>query len=129
MASPSAPHSLHNQILLILLDFFLFIPFATYINSVSYQLSSEPLQQPRLGFLPPILPPALWFVLAGLLFLFFPFYLFIYLFTYLLTYLLTALGLHCCAWAFSSCGKQGLLFVTVHRLLIAVASLVAEHGP
>ena len=33
---------------------------------------------------------------------------------------LAALGLHCCAWAFSSCGEQGLLFVAVHRLLIAV---------
>ena len=44
--SPSAPHSLDNQILLILLDFFLFIPFVTYINSVSYQLSPEPLRQP-----------------------------------------------------------------------------------
>ena len=30
--------------------------------------------------------------------------------------------------AFSSCGKRGLLFVAVYRLLIAVASLVAEHG-
>ena len=39
-----------------------------------------------------------------------------------------ALGLHCCAWAFSSCGKQGLLFVEVHALLIAVASLAVEHG-
>ena len=29
---------------------------------------------------------------------------------------------------FSSCGEQGLLFVAVRRLLIAVASLVAEHG-
>ena len=28
-------------------------------------------------------------------------------------------------WAFSSCGEWGLLFVAVHRLLIAVASLVA----
>ena len=28
---------------------------------------------------------------------------------------------------FSSCGEQGLLFVAVRRLLIAVASLVAEH--
>ena len=27
-----------------------------------------------------------------------------------------------------SCGERGLLFVVVHRLLIAVASLVAEHG-
>ena len=48
-------------------------------------------------------------------------YLFIYLF-------LAALGLHCCMQAFSSCGEQGLLFVVVRRLLIVVASLVAEHG-
>ena len=48
--------------------------------------------------------------------LFFKFYLF-----------LAALGLHCCAQAFSSCNEQGLLFVVVHGLLIAVASLVAEH--
>ena len=41
---------------------------------------------------------------------------------------MAALGLHCCAWAFSSFGEQGLLFVAVRRLLIAVASLVAEHG-
>ena len=31
-------------------------------------------------------------------------------------------------WAFSSCGERGLLFVAVHELLIAVASLVVEHG-
>ena len=49
------------------------------------------------------------------------FYLFIYLF-------LAALGLRCCVQAFSSCSEQGLLFVAVHGLLIAVASLVAEHG-
>ena len=41
---------------------------------------------------------------------------------------LAALGLRCCVRAFSSCGKRGLLFIAVHRLLIAVASLVAEHG-
>ena len=41
---------------------------------------------------------------------------------------MAALGLCCCAWAFSSCGERGLLFVAVHGLLIAVASLVAEHG-
>ena len=29
---------------------------------------------------------------------------------------------------FSSCGQRGLLFVAMHRFLIAVASLVAEHG-
>ena len=37
-----------------------------------------------------------------------------------------ALGLHCYAWAFSCCSEQGILFVAVHRLLILVASLVAE---
>ena len=41
---------------------------------------------------------------------------------------LAALGLRCCTRAFSSCGEQGLLFVAVCRLLIAVASLVVEHG-
>ena len=41
---------------------------------------------------------------------------------------MAALGLCCCAWAFSTCSKWGLLFFAVHRLLIVVASLVAEHG-
>ena len=43
-------------------------------------------------------------------------------------FFLAALGLHCCARAFSSRGKRGLLFVAVCGLLIAMASLVAEHG-
>ena len=30
--------------------------------------------------------------------------------------------------AFSSCGERGLLFVAVCGLLLAMASLVAEHG-
>ena len=47
--------------------------------------------------------------------------LFMYLF-------LAALGLCCCARAFSSCSEWGLLFIAVHGLLIVVASLVAEHG-
>ena len=49
--------------------------------------------------------------------LFFNFYLFIYLF-------LVVLGLRCYARAFSRCGE--LLFIAVHGLLIAEASLV-EH--
>ena len=53
-------------------------------------------------------------------FFFFDKFIFIYLF-------LAVLGLRCCAQAFSSCGEWGLLFVAVHGLLIAVASLVAEH--
>ena len=56
---------------------------------------------------------------SGSIFLFFIFK--IYLF-------FAALGLCCCMWAFSSCVQQGLLFVAVLGLLIAVASLVAEHG-
>ena len=41
---------------------------------------------------------------------------------------LAALGPRCCVWAFSSCVKQGLLFVAVCRLLIAVASLLQSTG-
>ena len=39
---------------------------------------------------------------------------------------LAALGLRCCVRAFSSCCEQGLLFIAARRLLIVVASLVAE---
>ena len=52
-------------------------------------------------------------------------------FKFILFYLflfLAALGLRCCAQAFSSCGERGLPFAAVCRLLIAVVSLVAEHG-
>ena len=41
---------------------------------------------------------------------------------------LTALALCCCMRASSSCGEWGPLFVAVRGLLIAVASLVVEHG-
>ena len=50
-----------------------------------------------------------------------------YLFIYLFYLFLAALGLCCCAQAFSSCGERGLLFVVVHGLLIAVASLVVQY--
>ena len=53
---------------------------------------------------------------------------FILIYLFIISLFLAALGLHCCAWAFSSCGERGLLLFAVHRLLIAVASLVAEHG-
>ena len=36
-------------------------------------------------------------------------------------------GLCCRVWTFSSCGKQGLPFVAMSRLLIVLASLVTEH--
>ena len=55
---------------------------------------------------------------------FFSLYKFICLFIFLFS---VVLGLHCCMEAFSSCGEQGLLFIVVHGLLIAVASLVTEH--
>ena len=59
-------------------------------------------------------------ILVNLSFFFYKL-IFIYLF-------LAPLGLCCCARAFSSCGEWGLLFIAVRGLLIAVASLVAEHG-
>ena len=49
-------------------------------------------------------------------------------FIYFIYLFLAVLGLRCCAWAFSSCGEWGLPFVAVRGLLIAVASLVVEHG-
>ena len=42
---------------------------------------------------------------------------------------MVALGLRCCAQAFSSCGKWGLLLIAVCGLLIEMASLVLEQGP
>ena len=50
-----------------------------------------------------------------------------YYYYYYFFFFVAALGLRCCAQAFSGCGERGLLFVAVRRLLIAVASLVAEH--
>ena len=54
------------------------------------------------------------------MFIIFFFNKFIYLF-------LAALGLRFCVRAFSSCGKWGPLFITVHGPLTIAASLVAEH--
>ena len=47
---------------------------------------------------------------------------------YLFILFLAALGLRCCPRAFSSYGERGLLFVAARGPLIAVASLVAQHG-
>ena len=49
-------------------------------------------------------------------------------FIYFVYLFLAALGLRCCTRAFSSCSERGLLFIAVRGLLIAVASLVVEHG-
>ena len=43
-------------------------------------------------------------------------------------FILAVLCLCCCAWAFSSCGGRCYSLVVVLRLLIVVASLVAEQG-
>ena len=40
---------------------------------------------------------------------------------------LAALDLHRCVWTLFSFGEQELLFLVLHRLLIMIASLVAEH--
>ena len=69
--------------------------------------------------------PAPWFfhfvltLVSSALWVFF----FIYYFYFWLRWVFVAVrGL------FSSCGERGLLFVAVRGLLIAVASLLAEHG-
>ena len=49
-------------------------------------------------------------------------------FFFITLFFLVVLGLRCCTRAFSSCSERGLLFVAVHGLPIAVASLVAEQG-
>ena len=49
-------------------------------------------------------------------------------FSFLIYLFLAALGLHCCTWAFSSCGEWGQLFGAVCGLLIALASLVVARG-
>ena len=55
-------------------------------------------------------------------------YIYTHIYIYIHIFFLAVLCLRCCAWAFSSCGEQGQLFVVVHGLLIEVASLAAEHG-
>ena len=55
------------------------------------------------------------------------FVLFFNRFIYFIYLFLAVLGLRCYVQAFSSCSEWGLLFVAVHRLLIAVVSFVAEH--
>ena len=41
---------------------------------------------------------------------------------------MAVVGLCCCMRAFPSCGEQELFFLAVRGFLIAVASLVVEHG-
>ena len=60
--------------------------------------------------------------------LIYPLFIFFNKLIYFIYLFLAALGLRCCTRAFSSCGEQGLLFVVVRGLLMAVASLAEEHG-
>ena len=53
---------------------------------------------------------------------------FLFLKKILLYLFLAVLGLCCYVLAFSSCSDWGLLFAAIQGLLIAVSSLVAEHG-
>ena len=54
-------------------------------------------------------------------------YLYIYLFIYLFIYFWLHWVFVAVCRLFSSCGEQGLLFIAVHGLLTALASLVVEH--
>ena len=54
---------------------------------------------------------------------------YIYILFFKLIYLfLAVLGLHCCMWAFSSCGGWGILFVAMHGLLIRWLLLLRSTG-
>ena len=70
---------------------------------------------------------ATWEVMIGLFyFILFYFILFIY---FLQIYLfVAALGLRCCARAFSSCGERGSLFGAARGPLTSDALPVADHG-
>ena len=49
-------------------------------------------------------------------------------FLFVFNYFFKLLDLHYCAQVFSRCSEQGLLFVVVNGLLLAVASLAVGHG-
>ena len=55
-------------------------------------------------------------------------FLFIYFFKINLFYFLAAVGLHCCPWAFCSCGEWGLLFTVATLHLLCVGSLFLSMG-
>ena len=63
--------------------------------------------------------PILVFIVV--VFFCFVFFLTLNLFPFFYFLFLAALGLRCSAWAFSSCGERGLLFIAVRRLLIVMA--------
>ena len=96
----------------------LFIEFCTLYNPL---VKMENLKLPTVA-----LSYSKKFIRGTFLFFFFSFFFkCIYFFNFIL--FLAVLCLRCCARAFPGCRERGLLFVVVRRLLIAVASLVAEH--
>ena len=101
------------------------LPWLAFLLFLSLSVASAKPDCPMQAVLPPALQLwSHWLSLLKCLF-FFSTYLYcnsrIYLF-------LPVLGLRCCTRAFSSCGERGLLLIAVRGLLIAVASLVVEHG-
>ena len=51
-----------------------------------------------------------------------------FLWLYFFLIILAVPGRCCCMQAFSSCSERGATVIVLHELLIAVASLVSEHG-
>ena len=103
-------------------------------NFLNHRTVGEILNNPYLlnsrQLIPGILEMQAMLFQIGSVFIFiftFIFYLFIFYFYLFIQLVLAALGLHCYTRAFSSCSEPELLIVAVCRLLIAVASLVAEH--
>ena len=45
-----------------------------------------------------------------------------------LLYFLAAVGLHCCTWAFCSCGEWGLLFTCSYSSFVVCGLPIAEQG-
>ena len=72
-----------------------------------------------------------WSPLSRLFWLFWAFCIFSWILFFKNIYLFyfgAVMGLCCCTWALSRCGKWELLFIAVRGFFIAVASLVAEHS-
>ena len=51
-----------------------------------------------------------------------------FIFKIYLLYFLAAVGLHCCTWAFCSCGEWGLLFTCSYSSFVVCGLPIAEHG-
>ena len=69
----------------------------------------------------------MWLFCSFILFIYFLRNSFIFIIYWFIHLFLAVLGLRFCARAFSSCGKQGPLFIAVRGPLTIAASLVGEH--